>query len=327
MRTRTTAHVIGALACAAVLASCGSSAAQHQEAGASQVADVAYAGSLQYINEQVVGPGFTKATGYGYEGRGGGAFGVAHEIAAGEISPNVFEAIGPGPIEELEPRFTSWYVTIAASPIVLAYNPATPFASTFAAIASGREPFTDLFSVLERPGFLLGRTDPNTDPQGQAFYEMVELATVRYHLPASTPSTVLGPLDNPAQVFPETALEARLESGQLDAASAFRSEAVQLHLPYVPLPTAIDFGDPAEAQAYAAASLRLASGQVVHGHPLTVTITEIGHHDARAALSFITYLLSPRGRRELAQGGYTLLRPTIVGSGVPRAVRAAVAGA
>lgn len=313
---------------ACLLAACGSSTSSTSSTSTKPTgtANVAYAGSLEYLNEQVIGPSFERHTGYGYEGRGGGSFGLAKEILASEITPNVFESIGDAPIAELEPRFTTWYVTIASSPIVLAYNPHTPYATTLAAIAAGKAPFTKLFHVLEQPGFLLGRTNPNTDPQGQAFYEMVELATTLYHLAASTPSTILGSIDNPSQVFAETALESRLQAGQLDAASAFLSQAIQLHLPYVPLPPAIDFGDPADAPLYARASLTLSDGSVVNGHPLTVAITEIGHHDAAAAQAFIVDLIRGPGRAEMAQGGYTLLRPTITGSGVPRAIQRAIEG-
>lgn len=310
---------------AAVLGACGST--QNTSAHARETANVAYAGSLEYLNEHVIGPAFARATGDVYEGRGGGSFGLAHDIAAGEISPNVFESIGGAPIAELEPRFTRWYVTVASSPIVLAYNPHTSFAPRLAAIAAGRAPFTELFSLLRTPGFLLGRTNPATDPQGQAFYEMVELATVRYHLPASTTSAVLGSLENPSQVYSETSLEARLESGQLDAASAFRSQAIQLHLPYIALPAAIDFGDPADAATYATASLTLPDGSVVHGHALTLAVTTLGRHDQGAAMAFVDYVIDGAGREALAAGGYTLLRPTVTGTGVPHVVRTAVARA
>lgn len=323
--TRTTVATMAALA-AVGLGACGS-AQEVTTSHAHETANVAYAGSLEYLNEHVIGPNFARTTGDGYEGRGGGSFGLAHDIIAGEISPNVFESIGGAPIADLEPRFTRWYVTVASSPIVLAYNPHASFAPRLAAIAAGRAPLTELFNILRSPGFLLGRTNPATDPQGQAFYEMVELATARYHLPASTPSAVLGSLENPSQVFSETSLEARLESGQLDAASAFRSQAIQLHLPYVALPAAIDFGDPADAATYASASLTLPNGTVVHGHPLTLAVTTLGHHDQAAATAFVDYVIDGAGRKALAAGGYTLLRPTVTGTGVPDVVRSAVASA
>lgn len=297
------------------------------KAAVSGTANVAYAGSLQLLDDKVIGPAFSKATGYSYQGRGGGSFGVAHEIASGEISPNVFESIGAAPIALLEPKFTSWYVQVAASPIVVAYSPSSPFAPQLAAIAKGHKPLSDLFALAEQRGFRLGRTNPNTDPQGQAFCEMVKLAQAAYHLPSGTAAKVLGPLDNPSQVFAETALEARLQAGQLDAASAFLSQAIQLHLPYIALPSAIDFGDPSLAASYAQATLTLTGGKTVHGVPLVVDATAVGSHDPAAAAAFVAYLVSSPGRSQLRQGGYSLVTAKLFGNvlAAPKAVRHALA--
>ena len=294
-------------------------AAQSRQSG---TANVAYAGSLQLLDDETVGPGFEQATGFSYEGRGGGSVGLSNEIAAGEITPNVFESVGAAPIQPLMPKLTSWYVQFAASPIVVAYNPKTRFGGQLAAIAKGQKSIADLFSLMEQPGFLLGRTNPETDPQGQAFYEMVELAQSQLHLPAGTVSKVLGPVDNPSEVFAETALESRLQSGQLDAASAFLSQAVQLHLPYITLPTGMNFGNPALASKYATASLNLGKGNVVHGVPLVLDITTIGSQDAQAADGFVAYTLSNPGKQAMQAAGYTLLKPTVVGnrSAVPAEV-------
>jgi molybdate/tungstate transport system substrate-binding protein len=289
-------------------------------------ADVAYAGSLTYLNEKVVGPAFTKATGYGYTGRGAGSLALSQEIRAGEITPSVFESIGGAPIEALEPRFTSWYIQFAASPIVVAYNPGSRYAGELRAIADGTRPLADLFRLMASPGFRLGRTDPNLDPQGQAFVEMLMLAQRQYHLPAGIVSRILrgaaGSPDSPT-IFDETALEPRLQAGQLDAASAYLSQAVQLHLPYISLPPSISLGDPGRAAHYATASFRLRDGTLARGRPLTVCITTIGRNGLAAAGSFVAYVLSPAGRALLRHGGYVLLKPTVYGPGgaVPAVIR------
>jgi molybdate/tungstate transport system substrate-binding protein len=335
-RTRTVARPALGLLLASLTtlaAACGSSsssgAAATSAASRTHVtgtADVAYAGSLQFLNEKVIGPSFAAATGAAYQGRGGGSFGIAQEILSGEISPNVFESIGAAPIALLEPKLTSWYVQLAASPLVVAYNPSSPYAPQLRAIAEHRAPLSELFHLMAEPGFHLGRTDPDTDPQGQAFYEMILLAQSALHLPADTATKTLGPLTNPSQVFAETALEARLQSGQLDAASAFRSQAIQLHLPYIALPASIDFGDPSLASSYAKATLELGTGTQVHGVPLVVDATVLGTRDQAPAAAFVAYLLSVKGRSELQQGGYQLLKPEIFGdrSAAPAAVRHAL---
>jgi molybdate/tungstate transport system substrate-binding protein len=302
-----------------LLAACGSttgsSTTSHEQA------NVAYAGSLQLLNEHSVGPAFMKATGYGYSGRGAGSFGLSKEISAGEISPNVFESVGAAPITQLEPSKTSWYVSFAASPVVVAYNPQTSYASTLRLIEQGKLPLSRLFKLFASKGFLLGRTNPNTDPQGQAFYEMVELGVRSLHLSESLVQRDLGPVDNPVQVFSETSLEARLQAGQLDAASALESQAIQLHLPYISLPTNINFGSPSLAKHYATASLTLGSGEVIHGVPLLVDATVLGDSATRAADAFIRYQLQAAGRRAFVRAGYNVFRPIFVGTRIPRSLK------
>ncbi|HLI15751.1 MAG TPA: substrate-binding domain-containing protein [Acidimicrobiales bacterium] len=295
------------------------------------VAEVAYAGSLTLLNERVLGPAFSRATGYGYEGRGAGADALAAEIAAGAISANVFESVGPGPIVSLEPRLTRWLVRFASCPLVLAYNPASPFATRLAAIARGRGTLRQLLVLLASPSFRLGRTDPNVDPQGAAFVEMLELAQRRAGLEGGIVRRILrapapGSGDS-AEIFDEVGLEARLQAGQLDAASAYLPEARALHLPYVPLPTEVNLGDPRLASLYSTASLRLADGAVVHGQPISLDVTVIGRPAAPAAAAFVAYLLSNAGRRAVRSFGYTLTRPVVVGPvrAVPAVVRRALA--
>jgi molybdate/tungstate transport system substrate-binding protein len=315
-----------AIACAGLLAVGCSSSSSPGPAKPSGTASVAYAGSLANLNEKAIGPGFTKATSYSYLGRGAGSKALSQEIAAGEISPNVFESIGGKPIEALYPKFTSWYVSFAASPLVIAYNPNSKYASDFRAIADGSKPITDLFTLMEQPGFKLGRTDPNLDPQGEAFILMLMLAQKQYHLPADTVTKIIqgqpASPDSPT-IFEETALEPRLQAGQLDAASAYLPQAIQLHLPYIALPSTLNQGDPALKSWYGSASFKLASGDVAQGKPLVVNITTIGKKDQAAADAFVAYVLSPAGLALHKQGGYVLLPRVASGntSAIPAPVR------
>ena len=177
---------VAALAFIACLAAAGCSSSSSPSGGTSApasvsakpagTANVAYASSLEFLNEKVVGPAFTKAEGYQYSGRGASSGDLETDIAAGEISPNVFESVGGDNITPLMPKFTKWYVQYAGTSIVVAYNPKSKYASQFKAIASGKQPLQDLFTLMETPGFKLGRTDPNVDPQGRDFIYMLELA-------------------------------------------------------------------------------------------------------------------------------------------------------
>src|ERR1022692_2759030 len=189
------------------LAACGSSSpaasssspaasSSSSPAAASGTANVAYASSIEFLNEKSIGPAFAKATGFKYSGRAGASGALSSDIASGEITPNVFESVGGDNITPLEPKFTKWYVQYASTQIVLAYNPKSKYASQFKALASGKEPIKNLFSLLQKPGFKLGRTDPNIDPQGRSFIYMLELAQMHFHLPADTVTKIIGELEH-----------------------------------------------------------------------------------------------------------------------------------
>ncbi len=298
---------------------------------------MAYAASLAFLNEQIFGPAFTKATGLQYQGTAGPSDGLSSEIAAKSISPNVFISVGAGPITDLEPKFTTWSVQYAATSIVLAYNPKSKYAAEFKAFASGSKPLSGLFTLLTKPGFQLGRTDPNTDPQGRAFIYMLELAQLKYNLPKDIVTKIIGGPEGSAtskQIFEEAALDSRLQAGQLDAASAYLSQAKQLHLPYITLPADINLGDPTQADNYAKASVTITDdGQKVTktGSPLAVDVTVIkGAADQSAADAFVAYILSSAGQALYSgPGGYTLLTPSVTSgsmSDIPASIRKELGG-
>ncbi len=321
------------IACLGLTAGCSSPSTSSAPASptpgsakASGTANVAYAASLLYLNEKIVAPAFQSATGLKYSGRAGPSSGLEAEIASGVITPNVFEAVGGDNITPLFAKFTKWYVQYASTSIVVAYNPNSKYASQFKAIASGAKPIQDLFTLMEKPGFKLGRTDPNLDPQGRAFIYMLELAQAQYHLPKNTISKILGgaaPAEaNSPQIFDEAALPARLQAGQLDASSAYQSQAIQLHLPYIMLPSTISLGDPALAAHYHTASITITGNVTKHGSPLVVDITTIGPPSS-AGTAYVKYVLSPAGLALYKQGGYTLITPpTAFGttSAIPAAI-------
>ncbi len=306
-------------------AGCGSStpSSSPSKPKVSGTANVAYASSLQYLNTNVVSPAFTSATGYKYVGTSGAAGTLSSEIAANELpAVNVFESVGSDNITPLEPKYTKWYVQYAGNHMVLAYNPNSKYAPQFEAIASGKKPLSDLFTLLETPGLKLGRTDPNIDPQGRYFIEMLELAQMYYHLPSDTVTKIIGsPLNSStsSQIYAESSLDSVLEAGELDAASAYYTQAIELHLHYIALPDAIDLGIPADAAQYGKASITTTNGTVHTGAPLVLDITIIGKATP-AAIAFVKYTLSAAGIAQYKAGGFTLYTPTGYGSGIPAAI-------
>jgi molybdate/tungstate transport system substrate-binding protein len=289
-------------------------------------ASVAYASSLEFLNEKVAGPEFEKvAGGFKYSGQGNSSGALESDIAAGEIHPNVFESVGSDNITPLEPKFTKWYVQYAGTQMVVAYNPKSKYAPELKAIADGKKPVKDLFTLMQTPGFKLGRTDPNIDPQGRDFIYMLELAQKYYHLPSDTVTKIIGsPIASPSssQIYAESSLDSTLMSGQLDAASAFITQAIELHMPYIKLPVAINLGSFADAAQYAKATITISPPggpkAMKTGSPQVIDITIIGK-PTPAAIAWVAYTLNQVGLEQYKQGGFTLLKPTLTGpsSAVP----------
>jgi molybdate/tungstate transport system substrate-binding protein len=321
--------VITCVALAAAACSSSSSTSTPAPAKPTGTANVAAASSLSYLSEKEIGPSFTKAEGYKYSGTYNASGDLESDIASGEITPNVFESVGGDNIMPLEPKFTKWYVQYAGNSMVVAYNPNSKYASQFKAYADGSKPLSGLFTLLQTPGLKLGRTDPNIDPQGRDFIYMLELAQMYYHLPSDTVAKILGTTDygtaTSPQIYAESALDATLQSGQLDASSAFLTQAIELHLDYIPLPSAINLGDVALAAQYAKATVTITSnGAKVtkSGSPQWIDITIIGK-PTPAATAFVKYTLSPAGLAIYKAGGFKLATPVVTGdtSEIPAAIK------
>ena len=254
---------------------------------------VLYAGSLATVMENGVGPAFAKATGYTYQGEAQGSLGAAQMVRNHLRLPDVF--ISADPLVNINllmgPRngnVTQWFVLVASSQLVLAYNPHSRFAAKFEDAAANRTPW---YEVLATPTLRFGRGDPNVDPKGYRTLFMFGLAAKHYH--RNDIPKLLGEPFNPTQVFPEVVLMARLEAGQFDAGVFYKHEILARHLPYISLPPEIHLGDTRFSSLYAQETYTTPSGQQVSGAPIlfTVTIPEAARH-REAALAFVRFLLT-----------------------------------
>ena len=95
--------------------------------------DVLYAGSLLDLMENQIGPAFHAATGYNVVGVSAGSSALASEIQGGTEVGDVFISASPSarPVSEGDANgdWVSTYKEFATSPLVLGYNPSSPFAS------------------------------------------------------------------------------------------------------------------------------------------------------------------------------------------------------
>ena len=185
-------------------------------------------------------------------------------------------------------NLVTWFMILASSQLVLGYNPRSRFSAKFRDAAAGKVPW---YEVLEAPGVRFGRGDPSIDPKGYRTLFLFRLAADYYHRPEL--AGLIGDPMNPAQVFPETVLMGRVESGQFDAGFFYKHEAVAHKLPYIDLPAEINLGDPRFAGAYARQTYVTPSGERVSGAPIlfTITIPETVRH-REAAVAFTRFMLS-----------------------------------
>jgi molybdate/tungstate transport system substrate-binding protein len=185
--------------------------------------------------------------------------------------------------------------------MVIAYSPKSQFASDFAkANQTGAKPW---WQILETPGLRFGRTDPNTDPQGLNIIFTMQLAASYYHQP-DLADKILGPQINPQQIFQEPEVMARLQTGQLDASSAYKTQPGALGLPFLSLPKEINLGNASMEDSYKKATVTL-DGKTLHPAPLVFYAAVL--KDApqpKLANRFLAWLQGPEAHEILSRYHY-----------------------
>lgn len=335
MKLMKSATVASVLAAALTSASCGGAPAGPTSAartardgvltGAGPV-NVLYAGTLAGVLEHQVKPAFERDTGFTFQGEGKGSIALANLIRDRVRTPDVFISADPSVNATLmgpgNDDLVSWWITFASSELVIGWSPSTRFASSFKEAQAGRRTWT---SVLLEPGLRLGRTDPEIDPKGYRTVSMMQLEEQRAG-DSTLSRRILGSPGNPAQVFLEEQLVARVQAGELDAGVFFKVEAIEARLPFLSLPPEVNQGDPRLSDVYARAQYTTARGQEHRGSPIVYTLTIPSTARNRlGAISFCQFLLSPAGTAILIREGLSRVVPAVGGD--PRRLPAEVAGA
>ena len=276
-------------------------------AKAAGVLHVAYAGSMGAVMDHGLAPAFTRKEGVAVQGTGQGALALAHLIKSGTLAEDVFISITPGPMRLLQKAgLTGPIVPIASTSMVIAYSPKSRFAADFASAAAGKK---NVFKVLQEKDLRFGRTDPRTDPLGQNIILTLKLAALYDHQPGLS-GKILGKTMNPAQIFAEPSLLARLDAGQIDAAAAYASFAASHHMSFVKLPDEINLSDPAKERAwYSKVSFMLQSAKgpakMIHASPLVFYAAVLKNAaNPRVAKDFVKFLAGPEGQAILGAQGY-----------------------
>jgi molybdate/tungstate transport system substrate-binding protein len=252
--------------------------------------DVAYAGSMGSMMEGPIKAAAAATLGIDFHGRAMGSDTLAKLIVGGSISPDAFIPVTPGPMQTVLQGGKAQVATpIARTEMVIAYSPKSKYAAQFDAAAAGTHGAMPWYQILEQPDIRFGRTDPASDPQGRNIIFTLQLAELFYKQPGLA-QKILGPMVNPAQIFTEPSVEARLQSGELDAASAYKIQPGPFNLPFITLRPEINLGVDALAHHYARASLQLGD-KTYQPQPLVyyaAVLNDSQHHDKAAA--FVDWL-------------------------------------
>ena len=180
-----------------------------------------------------------------------GSVTCARLLAEGQRDPDIIALADPALFGTV--LDASWHAQVATNALVVVYDPDS---------RGGRRvrEADRWFNPVLSGTATLGRTDPDLDPLGYRTLFALQLAGEYYDMP-DLPKGVL----RPDQVYPETSLLSRFETGELDAAVVYRSMATDRGFEYRELPAAFDLSDPARDDRYRAASYTLASGETVRG--------------------------------------------------------------
>jgi molybdate/tungstate transport system substrate-binding protein len=252
--------------------------------------DVAYAGSMGSMMEGPIKAGAAQALQIEMHGRGQGSDALAKLIVGGSIAPDVFMPVTSTPMMTvLQGGKASQAIPVARTEMVIAYSPKSKYAQQFADAAAGKRRAMPWWQILQQSDVRFGRTDPVVDPQGRNIIFTMQLAEAYYKQPGLA-LKILGQIINTTQIFSEPTVEARLQSGELDAASAYKIQPGPFNLPYIHLPQEINLGNEALREQYAQTSLEL-NGKTFHPESLVyyaAVLDGAAHKDKAAA--FIDWL-------------------------------------
>lgn len=232
--------------------------------------------------------------------------------------PDVIGVADYGVIPQLLiPAHAGWYVTFARNAMVLIH--------TDQSAGAGEITGQNWWKVLLRPGMRGGRSDPALDPNGYRTLMVFQLAEKFYQQP--------GLADKLLRAFPpkyvrpkEADLTALVQAGELDYSWSYASIAKTARLPYVDLPDEVDLSNPAMAERYAGANVRLpgksragADSLEFRGEPIVYALTiPKGAAHPETAKAFVRFVFSPEGQAILRENGFTLLeKPMVAGPEPP----------
>jgi len=263
-----------------------------------------------------------------------GSVAAAQRIILSPDQYSLFLSIDPAVIEDLlyPENISSWYIAIAGDQMVIGVSPqesqyvSSLNQSLYRAEISNNLALEKMYLSQLLQVVLSGRvgtSNPNTDPEGYRALMMLQLAGIWIMGNSSYYTSELSYANSTGRLYEVTAgsdLFAYLESGTISFDIAlYRSSAIQQHIPYIILPSAVNLGNSSYSGFYAKSSVTIVSNGhkvTLHGAPIYLCFTiPNSAADKLQGAQLALFLISPEGRELMKSYNIEPLeRPIIYGN-------------
>ncbi|HEY5319135.1 MAG TPA: extracellular solute-binding protein [Solirubrobacteraceae bacterium] len=296
---------------------------------AGSTVNVLHAGSLSTLVRSGLAPAFATQCGGTVTDHSDPAVQLADEIKDGSVTGDIYMSADARVDKTLmgarNGDWVRWYMAFARNQEVISYTTQSPFYAELEKARLGEIPW---YKVLMEPGFVLGRTDPNTDPGGYYALFVAELAQRFYGIP-NLKQRLLGSDTNPAQLLVPPAYTTTASGAVPDATFGYLSSAIAAGTPYIALPPEINLSDLGMARFYHHASFTNTDGVTFRGAPIYDSVTVLQRAaNPQGATDLVRLLLSPQGHQLVLSDGF-LGTPVLADgdiSAVPAELRPFIAG-
>ena len=269
--------------------------------GSNKVLRIIYAAALQQVMEKCLEHFYKQNLGLKFEIEGVGSREGAKRLLSGEKYDIIALADQALFAELLVPDLVKDYFVFAADQLVIGYDRSSRESKE---ITPG-----NWVDTLLKQQVRFARSDHHLVPRGYRTLMVWQLAEIFYERPGLYSSLEAACM--PYTTYPKSLdLSSALFKGKVDYAFLYSSEAKQLGLPYIVLPSKINLSNPAYAKFYDQASVTVESkfpgkNVIIHGNPIefAIGLSKNSQHPDQAQ-AFVDFLTGPEGSSILEECGF-----------------------
>jgi len=246
--------------------------------------------------------------------KGGGSFGLAHEICieGNKSGVTVFIPVALGAVIDLGKDNPGWAIAFVADHMAIAYTNSSinnNYAKEALNYASS-DNWSAFFQVLTSGKVSVGISNPNVDPAGFRAWIILEIAGYLYQHNESYYFDRM--LYNKGNITEPNAADfvSALDTGHINFIFIYKSAAIAKNLEYISLPNKLNLGCIADSNFYYNFTYKLDTG-IVHGEPIYLFITiPKTTNNYQEALQFVIFTIE--NSTLLSEYGLTPLHPALL---------------